>query len=537
MKLIFLVAAFPLSLFAQTYTTTSQAPNYTGSKAFVNPVVTKTYNLSSPGYKPAASASYNNYKYTSTSTIPNGESAYTTSDPNPLGSSTNPGIYKENGKYGISDMFGHRKTNPVFDRIEAFSWTQRDKYATGFFMIKAGNKWGLQYSESSTPVIPVEYDQMRKINDYTVWVKKDGKVGLLDFRTVDNFTAAIPVLYDEIGSINETYLSMIYVKKGDKVGLLDPLYAPILPEEYQDIREFSNGAILLKKNDKYGLTNRAGFIVLPIEYESISALSDNTAWILKDGKWGMVNSLGRVIITPKYDAVYEQAGGLVWYKDRAVVSKGEKKIYINRSGSEIFSDAAGMEAVPQQIKLMEEHFDGTGGNVWPQMPGIESAIKDGGYEVKSKRNGFYWSNLAFPVGIEFTEGQDWMLEVTMKNLPSSQPFAQGIIIESLTDLSEMAQIIVYTAMAKDKLKTSLSVEYPGMPRYSEYFNVKDIASKVKIIRQGSKLSYYLNDKLVKKTAYDAVKLKAGKFYFTFIEPYKDGNEGLLQFDDVVFKIL
>ena len=87
---------------------------------------------------------------------------------------------------------------------------------------------------------------MRKINDYTVWVKKDGKVDLLDFRT-DNLTAAIPVLYDEIGSINETYTSMIYVRKGDKVGLLDPLYAPILPEEYQDIREFSNGAILLKK--------------------------------------------------------------------------------------------------------------------------------------------------------------------------------------------------------------------------------------------------------------------------------------------------
>ena len=339
-------------------------------------------------------------------------------------------------------MFGHRKTNPVFDRIETFSWTQRGKYTTGFFMIKAGNKCGLQYSESSTPVIPVEYDQMRKINDYTVWVKKDGKVGLLDFRTVGNFTAAIPVLYDEIGSINETYTSMIYVRKGDKVGLLDPLYAPILPEEYQDIREFSNGAILLKKNDKYGLMNRAGFIVLPIEYESISALSDNTAWILKDDKWGMGNSLGRVIITSKYDAVYEQAGGLVWYKDRAVVSKGEKTIYINRSGSEIFSDAAGMEAVPQQIKLMEEHFDGTGGNVWPQMPGIESAIKDGGCEVKSKRNGFYWSNLAFPVGIEFTEGQDWMLEVTMKSLSPGEPSAQGIIIKGLTDMSEMARIIV-----------------------------------------------------------------------------------------------
>ena len=92
-------------------------------------------------------------------------------------------------------------------------------------------------------------------------------------------------------------------------------------------------------------------------------------------------------------------------------------------------------------------------------------------------------------------------------------------------------------MAKDKLKTSLSVEYLGMSRFSKHFNVKDIASKVKIIRQGSKLSYYLNDKLVKKTAYDAVKLKAGKFYFTFIEPYKEDNEGLLQFDDVVFKIL
>jgi hypothetical protein len=151
----FILSLLPFIASAQTYSTSTQGSNNSAGGAYVAPIITKSYTVPSSGYKPAqATISYNTFKYNSSNISSDKQIALKEEE---LGTRTNPGIYMEGGRYGISDMYGKRITNPIYEDAKYFNWAPISKgssYWSGTIMVKSAGKWGLQYPDASALIIP-----------------------------------------------------------------------------------------------------------------------------------------------------------------------------------------------------------------------------------------------------------------------------------------------------------------------------------------------------------------------------------------------
>jgi hypothetical protein len=298
----------------------------------VQPLVIKTsnsYNYS-PSYQPNTRTSYN--FYTPGSSVP---SPFTSSGSHSSGGgggiarmAPKGKIFSENGKFGVKDGYGGIVTPAVYDELTDFS--EATDYI-GFCKVKEGDKYGILWPADRKPVVPVKYDEIKKLNSSTALVKSKGKVGIIQLLASDKMEIVIPIKYDELGPLDSYCL---WARQGDKFGLISILNTVLIPIKYDDVTDFSLKAVMVKKDNKYGLINVRNEVVLPVEYESISAVSDGAAWILKDQKWGLINANCEILAPPQFDSVFAQKDGTVWLNNRAVVSKNGKRITINRKGKE-----------------------------------------------------------------------------------------------------------------------------------------------------------------------------------------------------------
>ncbi len=335
MKRVLIPGLFSLCLpvYGQTTTTYYRGPNYTGFSSFVQPLVIKTTNSYSysPSYQPSTRTSYN--FYTPGSSVP---SPFTSSGSRSSGGggggiarmAPKGKIFSDNGKFGVKDGYGGIVTPAIYDELIDFS--EASDYI-GFCKVKQGGKYGILWPTERKPVVPVKYDEIKKLNSSTALVKSNGKVGIIQLLASDKMEIVIPVKYDELGPLDSYCL---WARQGDKFGLISILNTVLIPIKYDDITDFSLKAVMVKKDDKYGLINVRNEVVLPLEYESISAVSEGLAWILKGGKWGLINANCEILAAPQYDTVFAQTDGRVWLNNKAMATKNGRRITINRQGKE-----------------------------------------------------------------------------------------------------------------------------------------------------------------------------------------------------------
>jgi WG containing repeat len=315
----------------QTYTTYSQGKNYVGGP-YVAPVVTKTYGTESKCYLAPAKTSYNTYSYSSAITSPFApkKSQGSTGDggshvPVPKGRA----FKDNNGKYGIQDGYGKKLVEATYE--DAGDFSQLDE-GVGYYWVKEDGKYGVIDPYQDKILIPIKFDALKRLNSITALVTADGKMGVVEITLKEKMGTIIPIKYDDIGPFDAYCL---WVKSGNKYGVISCLGTILIPVKYDEVYDFSLKGFLLKKDNKMGLINVRNEVVLPFEYDYITMPVNGLAWVLKDKKWGLINFKGEVLATPQYDAVYEQAGNQVWIDDKAVVSKAGKNIYINKEGKEI----------------------------------------------------------------------------------------------------------------------------------------------------------------------------------------------------------
>lgn len=109
------------------------------------------------------------------------------------------------GKWGFASQ---AKPDPVYEYDSCEPLGERA------FLVSRNGKFGTVAADGAKPLLPVEYDLMRKA-DYFL-LKRGGRVGLLDSETGK---AALPCVYDNIFPAEEVSLRVFYLVKGDKWGL------------------------------------------------------------------------------------------------------------------------------------------------------------------------------------------------------------------------------------------------------------------------------------------------------------------------------
>lgn len=186
--------------------------------------------------------------------------------------------------------------------------------------IRDGDKINL-YNLENKQINKQNYDNITPRNDYTFIVKKDKKIGWIDFDGNELF----PPIYDEIRENamhnsrmkrkkNEQDNPTFYLlKKDQKQGLANLEYEIIIPCVYDETDAYSLQAdklIIVKQNNKKGIVNFKNEQILPFEYDQIEGVSWHKGYfkgkvlIQKDGKFGLIDPQGKQILPTHYDVIH-----------------------------------------------------------------------------------------------------------------------------------------------------------------------------------------------------------------------------------------
>jgi hypothetical protein len=146
-------------------------------------------------------------------------------------------------------------------------------------------------------------------------VKQHGKFGAINARD----TLIIPMIYDYLYPITDTYPMVFIAKLGDKYGLVSDLNVELIPFEFDQIQLLSNGpyggrmnsSLLVEKEGKQGLLRVDGSIELSCNYDYIDTYCGQTDcpkkgiqyYVKKDGGFGYVNRDESVAIPIKYESL------------------------------------------------------------------------------------------------------------------------------------------------------------------------------------------------------------------------------------------
>jgi hypothetical protein len=121
-------------------------------------------------------------------------------------------------------------------------------------------------------------------------------------------------------------LNMLFVKAGDRWGMIDNNGKEILPSKYDKLSwygviQFDNygassnlkGNISYMLDGKYGLCKPNGEIITKPEYEGIMSTL-NFYIIKKNGKCGVLNEYGEIIVEPQFDEITQYTDDLLIVK-------------------------------------------------------------------------------------------------------------------------------------------------------------------------------------------------------------------------------
>ena len=190
-------------------------------------------------------------------------------------------------------------------------WNQKVEMVSGYNSVKDENR-------NRINVDKVQKRDWSTGNIEHLAVMKNGKYGAVDPKKqrVD-----VPIIYDAVLTLPDSYKGFTIVKMGDKHGLVDEEGKESIPLEYDDMGTWGNGALWVEKGGKFGVVRKSNKIQVPIEYDFIGHLEDkkskdNYVRVMKDGKWGWMNANGEIVVDLMYD---ETPASVIYYKGQQVV--------------------------------------------------------------------------------------------------------------------------------------------------------------------------------------------------------------------------
>lgn len=168
-------------------------------------------------------------------------------------------IVKQDGKYGLMDLYGKMKTKLEFDNINIISNKLIiAKKKKKFQLLDLG---GANISEKAYDEIEIVVDHSKKLYSYSqpTFTYLKAKLGKKKYVLLDKLGNKIEGHYFE-DVISESQ-NMIIVKKGKKLGLFNLLNKKlVVPYEYEQI-SYSNGALYgFKGNEVYLISTRNGSV-------------------------------------------------------------------------------------------------------------------------------------------------------------------------------------------------------------------------------------------------------------------------------------
>ncbi len=272
------------------------------------------------------------------------------------------------GKWGIIDEHGKIIINPIYDNIVFYS--------------KNGNKKDY-YCKG--------YDKINYFYKGMIWIKKGDKYGVINKKG----DVIIPFKFDSFKSFNKKGISVVEVN--GKFGYIDEKGKYIIKLSYDHAENFDeNGFAIVgykksKKPDefKFGLINRKGKFILKPIFDDIF-YNDRYGYVptrrtrVKDYKFkkvGLVSKDGKLILKTKFNRFHCTQG------DYLYVEKGYKKGVINKNTGEVI-------VKPSRKYIFVPVFGSFGRNYTPRFN--DGLIPLGVYKIKiNVRYRFFEGNLIF----------------------------------------------------------------------------------------------------------------------------------------------
>jgi WG containing repeat len=227
-------------------------------------------------------------------------------------------------------------------------------------IIVAGNdnKVGVINASNLEAIIPLQYRNIYKQNEYYIAEKNEGNTGVLN----SDGKIIIPFIYSSISHddfdntfqlINQnqylvtnvnsdtlfydsTYTSYLRFKnglipypKGAFYGYINYKKEFVINDEYKFAQPFSDSVAVVYKDGFYGVIDAKGKIRLPFKYHSLESFINGLAVFSKDDKFGILDKSGNVVLQPIYDEVIENVNGysvVVLKKKQGLVNKFGKLI-------------------------------------------------------------------------------------------------------------------------------------------------------------------------------------------------------------------
>lgn len=207
-------------------------------------------------------------------------------------------LVNKNKHYGIYDLVLKAETIPTkYENITDMK---------GGFRLKRDGKYGFaQFAKKELKIVlPIEYDNIYKMDDRVLRLTKDNKYGLLN--TFSN-KIVVPVVYDKIEASYLSNSSFYLAYANKKITILSAYYfKPIINKEFDSVK-YKNDFLVCSQNNLYYLYTPTGFAYLE-QLDDLVILNPTLVKVQKEGKWGIYSAGLKGFIVPcEHDKLYFDA--------------------------------------------------------------------------------------------------------------------------------------------------------------------------------------------------------------------------------------
>jgi hypothetical protein len=295
----------------------------------------------------------------------------------------------EGEKYGYIDKNGKWAVQPLYDEAEPFhdgvaivrvnkkallvdrtgtvisdEFDEISDFSEGMAVVRKGIKYGAVNRLGNTIISP-EYDKLGDFTEGHAWFEKEGKYGIIDKQNFVN-------IYNEFEWV-DNYGEVIRAKKNGLYGVINKVGEIIIPFEFERIENYNNEIFVVVKSGKYGVMDRSGCYYVNPDYDfdtkwkAADLVNGKLVKLYKDDMQALVNLNGKILADfDEYEEIYLPSCELIRYmnndkygyndlkmhpafkgtfteaedfiNDKAIVSKKEKYMIIDKSGTVLFNE-------------------------------------------------------------------------------------------------------------------------------------------------------------------------------------------------------
>ena len=214
----------------------------------------------------------------------------------------------------------------VLGAVDNYVSTNQIWFEENVLKIKKDGKIGLIDFEGNEILAP-EYEDIYALKgiERSIIIKKDGKVGLFNNVSKD---IIIDTKYKSISALGKSYNDgYICIDENNKAGIIGPDKKVLLENKYDDIANISgNGMYIVKNSDVISVIKSDGTVVLDGGFDEIKSIDGQNIIIKLNGSYGVVNTNKENVIETKYEDITYA------YGDNYFVKTGGKYGVVNILG-------------------------------------------------------------------------------------------------------------------------------------------------------------------------------------------------------------